>query len=122
MPFFKAHTEQAHLLVCDTKESIPQALFPLIHASFEKALQSTGSFKIALSGGSLPSFLSELPRSFEAAGLSPQWEKWHVILADERVVPSTDNDSNMKALFDSFLNDIPIPREQIYGINEDLLE
>ena len=28
----------------------------------------------------------------------------------------------MKALFDSFLNEIPVPREQIYSINEELLE
>ena len=119
MPLFKGRSQ---LLKCDTKSSIPQAIFPLIHESFLRALDSSDSFKIALSGGSLPSFLSGLSRSFLVAGLAPQWEKWHIILADERVVRSSDKDSNMKALCDSFLKDIPIPKHQIYGINEELLE
>jgi 6-phosphogluconolactonase len=93
-----------------------------MHKSFVKALNSSDTFKIAFSGGSLPSFLTELSRSFLAAGIPPQWNKWHIILADERVVPSTHEDSNMKALLDSFLQDIPIPKHQIYGIDEELLE
>lgn len=118
----KSQSNEAQLLICATKESIPQALFPLIHKSFVRALNSSDTFKIAFSGGSLPSFLTELSRSFLTAGISPQWDKWHIILADERVVPSTHEDSNMKALLDSFLQDIPIPKNQIYGIDEDLLE
>jgi len=118
----KTQSDEALLLICGTKVSIPQALFSLIHDSFVKALTSSDTFKIALSGGSLPSFLSELSQSFVTAGISPQWEKWHIILADERVVPSNHKDSNMKALIDSFLLDIPIPKNQIYGIDEELLE
>merc|ERR1719491_265046 len=112
----------ANLLLNPTKESIPNALHPLIHKSFLRAINSpSSSFTIALSGGSLPSFLSTLPESFTAAKIDPQWDKWHIILADERLVPSTDGDSNLRAIRASFLNKVPIPSGQIHGIDESLL-
>lgn len=49
-----------------------------------KALASNDVFTIALSGGSVPTFLSELPNYCNERGIDPQWSKWHVLLADER--------------------------------------
>lgn len=126
--------QQGKLIIHASKESIESSLHSLIHESFERAMSRvsrdrdrerecpSSSFYIALSGGSLPSFLASLPQSFIDANIDPQWEKWHVLLADERLVPSTHQDSNLGALMDTFLNKVPIPRHQIYGINEDLLQ
>jgi len=112
----------ARLLLSSSKAYVPSALHALIHESFLIAINSTSSiFTIAISGGSLPSFLSTLPQSFTDAEIDPQWDKWHVILADERLVPSTNEYSNLLAIRVAFLDKIPIPPSQIYGIEESLL-
>lgn len=120
--------KEAKLYISPTKGEIPTVLYPIIHKSFQSALRSSdeqqqedAKFYIALSGGSLPSLLANLPRSFLDANIDPQWDRWHVILADERLVPSSHPDSNLKALRESFLDQVPIPKEQIYGIDESLL-
>jgi len=61
-----------------------------------------------------------LPSSFEKAGIKPQWDKWHVFLADERCVASDHDDSNIKNMTDQFLHQVPIPKEQIYSIDDGL--
>lgn len=114
-------SKQATLYIANEKKEIPSLLFPLIHHSLKSALSKSSQFVIALSGGSLPSLLKDLPESFESTGMNPEWKKWHVILADERIVPLTDEDSNMKACKESFLDKVPIPKTQIYGINERLI-
>ena len=116
-------SQHAKLTVHSTKKSIPTTLHELIHQSFLKAMDSnpTSTFHVALSGGSLPSFLAALPQSFVDAGIDPQWDKWHVLLADERLVPSTHKDSNLGAIKGSFLQGVPIPTHQVYGIDEHLL-
>lgn len=114
-------TFSGRLFVAASKNEIPLHLFPLISKSLQSALESSSEFYIALSGGSLPSFLSTLPDYFQEQNIDPQWEKWHVVLADERLVHSTHADSNLKALRDCFLDKVPIPTSQIYGIDESLL-
>eukprot|EP00956_Cyclotella_meneghiniana_P035959 scaffold119846_cov93-Cyclotella_meneghiniana.AAC.6 len=47
---------------------------------------------------------------------------WHVLLADERCVPSTDGDSNLLAIREFFTEHVAIPKEQVYGIDETLLK
>jgi 6-phosphogluconolactonase len=144
----------ARLLIAPTVSAIGGVLAELIIESCCKpALHSRGAFTIALSGGSLPSFLQELPSYCRRAGVDPQWEKWHVFLADERCVVSTDAESNLGSIQSNFTNSVcsmpmhlpvhidtsinhyqlysvclflnyiqvPIPKWQVYGINEALL-
>ncbi len=119
---------EAKLYIAPSKDEIPSSLYPLIQKSLRATLvdRASSSFCIAMSGGSLPSLLKGLPEFLEAnknsgIGIDPQWDKWHVILADERLVPSSHSDSNMKALKESLLDHVPIPPDQIYGIDESLL-
>lgn len=114
-------SQQASLFIANEKKDIPSLLFPLIHQSLISALSKSSQFYIALSGGSLPSLLRDLPESFESAGINPEWDKWHVIFADERIVPHTNEDSNMKACKEHFLDKVSIPKTQIYGIDESLI-
>uniref|UniRef100_A0A7S2W6D5 6-phosphogluconolactonase n=1 Tax=Eucampia antarctica TaxID=49252 RepID=A0A7S2W6D5_9STRA len=110
------------LLICKDKSVMALSLHELVIKSCKEALSSDrGIFSIALSGGSLPSFLSNLSDSFDRVGCSPQWDKWHVLLADERCVPNSDPDSNLKALKESILDSVAIPKNQIYGLDESLL-
>jgi len=75
------------------------------HAGFERH----DSFKIAVSGGSLPNTLA---KALLATGNgSPedtiQFEKWDIFFADERAVPLDHKDSNYKLLKDELLDKIP---------------
>lgn len=110
----------ARLSEAPSKNTIPILLHPRIIASCQVSISKRDAFTIGISGGSVPEFLSSLPSSFEKAGIKPQWEKWHVFLADERCVPSDDEESNLKNITDQFLHQVPIPKEQIYSIDEGL--
>lgn len=83
-----------------------------------QAIEKRGIFTVALSGGSLPSFLSSVDEAFKAVGADPMYGRWHIILADERCVPSDDPENNLKAIKDNFLSKVSIPEAQVYGIDE----
>lgn len=114
---------ETKVIVCPTKERMPLALFSLIGKSFVDAIQTRKqtSFTIALSGGSIPALLSGLPAFFADSNIEPQWSKWHVILADERIVPLSHKDSNLNSINSAFLNAVSIPKDQIFGIDESML-
>eukprot|EP00584_Thalassiosira_punctigera_P009774 CAMPEP_0172530672 /NCGR_PEP_ID=MMETSP1067-20121228/4335_1 /TAXON_ID=265564 ORGANISM="Thalassiosira punctigera, Strain Tpunct2005C2" /NCGR_SAMPLE_ID=MMETSP1067 /ASSEMBLY_ACC=CAM_ASM_000444 /LENGTH=784 /DNA_ID=CAMNT_0013314917 /DNA_START=150 /DNA_END=2504 /DNA_ORIENTATION=+ len=109
---------KAKMLVAPSKSAVGPALCDPIVKSCRDALGARDAFSIALSGGSLPSFLQSLPAAFEKAGVDPRWDKWHVLLADERCVVATDEDSNLKAIKENFTSKVPIPEGQVYGIDE----
>ena len=111
----------ARIVVAPSKSEIPPALHRPIVEACSSALNERNVFVIALSGGSLPSFLSTLSDAFEESGVDPSYDKWRVLLADERCVPSTHGDSNIKALRENFLGKVPVPPERVYGIDESLL-
>jgi len=111
----------AKLIVAPSKASVGSALSFQIVQACQEAVTTRGAFTLALSGGSLPSFLQKLSSAFSERGIDPQWSKWHVLLADERCVVSTDSDSNLGAIRTSFTSTVPIPVDQIYGIDEVLL-
>eukprot|EP00585_Thalassiosira_rotula_P008820 CAMPEP_0196140976 /NCGR_PEP_ID=MMETSP0910-20130528/8145_1 /TAXON_ID=49265 /ORGANISM="Thalassiosira rotula, Strain GSO102" /LENGTH=280 /DNA_ID=CAMNT_0041401961 /DNA_START=122 /DNA_END=964 /DNA_ORIENTATION=- len=112
---------KAKMLIAPSKSDVGAVLCDPIVASCKSALESRDAFTIALSGGSLPAFLQALPDAFEKAGVEPQWDKWHVLLADERCVVVTDGDSNLGAIQKNFTSKVPIPESQVYGIDESLL-
>jgi 6-phosphogluconolactonase len=117
-PLTPEDAKTTSLVVCSSKEAVPIHLNAAIVRISAVALASRGIFSIALSGGSLASFLSTIKTCYDEAGIDPRFECWHVLLADERCVPLTDNDSNLGALKQSFLTTVSIPVNQIYGINE----
>lgn len=115
------NNHQARLVIAPDKSALSSTLSNLVIQSCHRALHDSEIFTIALSGGSLPSFLTGLPDAFSKAGQDPQWDKWHVLLADERCVVSSDEDSNLGAIRSHFTNSVGIPPSQIYGIDEMLL-
>jgi 6-phosphogluconolactonase len=114
-----ATTSSVSLVVAASKDAVPSHLNAAIVPVCAAAIQARGIFTVALSGGSLPSFLSTIQAEFDAQGVDPKFESWHILLADERCVPSTDADSNLGALQKSFLSQVSIPDSQIYGISEE---
>lgn len=113
---------EAILQIASNPTEITQFLFNTISKLATEAISDHGCFSIALSGGSLPKFLSGLSNCYAQANLEPQFGNWHVLLADERCVPSTNEDSNLKNIQEKFLQFTTIPSSNVYGIDESLLE
>ena len=74
--------------------------------------QSTGferhnAFKVAVSGGSLPTTLAKALLAPSDENGFVDFSKWEIFFADERAVPLDHEDSNYKLLKDELLDKIP---------------
>lgn len=98
--------------------ALANALGSFVIAAQTEALKKSPTFKIAISGGSLPKVLGEGLMDREGV----QWDKWEVFFADERVVPLDHADSNYAAVNEHLFTKVPIPRENIHVIDESLLD
>jgi len=77
-----------------------------------KAVEASGQFKVALSGGSLPKTLLSLLDDPEV-----DFTKWRVYFVDERFVPLNHDDSNFKGSQQLLAK---VPSEYVFPINPEL--
>lgn len=99
--------------------SNPQALAERVAEWLtEKALASSGYFRISLSGGSTPKTLYELLASDKFRNRFP-WERVMWFWGDERFVPRNHPDSNYKMVNDALFTKAPVPQENIFPIPVD---
>lgn len=96
--------------------SLSRSAADFIVALVRRAVASRGRFSMALSGGSTPKRLYALFASPPHRDAVP-WPEVHVFWADERCVPKEDPESNYKLAFDTFLQTVPIPSENIHRIH-----
>jgi len=99
------------------REELSRVLAVRVAELSEIACRERGRFHIALSGGSLVDILS--------SGLCANplrdtidWSNWHVFWADERWVPLSSPASNYGLAEDRFFSRVPIPRAQIYAMDD----
>jgi 6-phosphogluconolactonase len=82
-----------------------------------QAVAERGRFTVALSGGSLVEMIApgllERSRSGEV-----NWPAWQVFWADERCVPSASPDSNYAMAEELLFRHVPLPKNQIYTLEE----
>lgn len=96
----------------DEKETL---LFCVEHilSAYKEAVAKTGSFTVALSGGSTPkaifSLLTASPYASEI-----DWNKVHLFWSDERSVPPNDPDSNFHMAMEAGFKSVGIPPNQIH--------
>ncbi|CAD7704821.1 unnamed protein product [Ostreobium quekettii] len=91
-----------------------EGLAKMVLEASASAIAERGAFTLVLSGGSLVKSLSAL------VGGGAEFDKWHVVWVDERVVPHDSPDSNYGAAREAFLSKVPIPPAQIHAIAEGL--
>ncbi len=77
-----------------------------------EAMEKSGAFYVALSGGSTPKALFKL-LSTNAWKDKIDWTKVWLFWSDERCVPPTDPDSNYKMAMDAGFSTLNIPQDQI---------
>ncbi|WP_353181466.1 6-phosphogluconolactonase [Parapedobacter lycopersici] len=96
-------------------------LAALFAQAAKQAIAEKGHFTVALTGGSSPVGLYELlaktPYREQVA-----WEHVYVFWGDERWVPLTDSRSNAKMSFETLLNHVPVPDEQVFPMWSDELD
>jgi 6-phosphogluconolactonase len=76
------------------------------------AVQSSGRFTVALSGGSTPRSLYSLL----ATRPSLPWDKIYFFFGDERHVPPDDPESNYRMVRESLLSKTPVPAENVFRV------
>eukprot|EP01099_Mayorella_cantabrigiensis_P003286 TRINITY_DN2547_c0_g1_i1.p1 TRINITY_DN2547_c0_g1~~TRINITY_DN2547_c0_g1_i1.p1 ORF type:complete len:157 (-),score=37.57 TRINITY_DN2547_c0_g1_i1:421-891(-) len=98
-----------------SKEEISQQTSQLVRKLSQEAIKKHDRFVVAISGASLPSTLC--PKLFEETE-SLQLEKWHIFLADERIVPLDHADSNYREV----LKNCPqVVHPRVYPIDVSLI-
>ncbi|KAH8590013.1 6-phosphogluconolactonase [Bisporella sp. PMI_857] len=104
---------QANLYAHPTVNALAKALRAYILSCQTSGLTRHGTFKVAVSGGSLPKTLAAALLA-ESSGPDDvvQWEKWEVFFADERAVPLDHADSNYGLLKQELLDKIPTDQKQ----------
>lgn len=104
-----------NIYVFETQVDLAKAAAALMMQVSKEAIERSGRFVIALSGGSTPESLFKLltiiPYKYQI-----QWEKTFVFWGDERFVPADDERNNSNKAKTLLLNHVPIPSENIFAI------
>lgn len=104
------------LQVLESPEAVAAALADLFAAEARAAIESRGSFFVALAGGRTPqaaySLLAEAGRHDAI-----DWPRIFVYFGDERCVPPESDDSNYKMALDSLLSKVPVPPRNVHRMH-----
>jgi 6-phosphogluconolactonase len=92
---------------------LSKAAAELFIQAAREAVQDRGRFTVALTGGSSPVQLYQLLARSPYRERVP-WEQTYVFWGDERWVPLTDERSNARMAFETLLDQVPIPKDQIF--------
>lgn len=100
-------------------EAVAQAAAKFIADRIAAVLKQQDRFTLALSGGSTPKRLHQI---LAASPYKEQidWNKLHIFWGDERYVPFEDERNNAKMAFDTLLDHVPVPKEQIHIMRSDI--
>lgn len=114
-------TGQPSLYAFSDTPTLQQKLYQYVLQAQNAALARHDKFKLAVSGGSLPSILAsaQLLNSEEL-----KFAKWEVFFADERIVPLDHPDSNYALFKSELLDKLPATAGQprVFPIDPELLE
>ena len=80
------------------------------------AVSESGSFRVALSGGSTPKALYSLLANDAALRAQIPWDKMLVYFGDERSVGPDHADSNFRMATEAMLSKVPVKANQVFRI------
>lgn len=113
--------KQANLYSFADVDALAKTLRTYVLQCQNAGLERHGAFKVAVSGGSLPTTLAKalLAPSNGSPEDTVRFEEWEVFFADERAVPLDHSDSNYKLLKDELIDKIPegMGKPEIHAID-----
>jgi 6-phosphogluconolactonase len=99
-------------------EAVAQAAAAFVADRIRKVLQQQDRFTLALSGGSTPKRLHEiLAGAPYKDGID--WKRVHIFWGDERYVPLEDERNNARMAYDTLLNHVIVPENQVHIMRTD---
>lgn len=100
------------LLVFPDRAALVQQAYQVVVEQIHQTLSAGQSgFRLVLAGGSTPQ-----PLYSALAKADLPWAQLHIFWGDERYVPTDHPDSNQQMARVAWLDQVPIPRDQIYGM------
>ena len=99
----------------DSTLLVRRAAEEFVRASIDSVAKS-GSFAVALSGGSTPKALHALLVDDPAFRSRVPWDKLHIFFGDERHVPPDHKDSNYRMALETLISRSPLKPDQITRI------
>lgn len=105
-------------------DELAQELRSYILSAQTTALERHSRFRVAVSGGSLPATLAKALLVSVEGDEQPQFDKWDVFFADERVVPLDHEDSNYRLVKEEWLDKIPegVTKPTVFAIDAEVLD
>jgi 6-phosphogluconolactonase len=99
----------------DTADHVASTVCQHILSAAQHAIADRGAFKLVLAGGTTPEKVYRL-----LADSPADWANWYIYYGDERCLPVAHPDRNSLMAEHALLNNVAIPREQIFTIPAEL--
>lgn len=104
-------TYTTHWDVFDDADAVAEEAAMRILAVAAQALSERERFRIVLAGGTTPAATYR-----KLVGADTDWSRWEVYFGDERCLPPDHAERNSVMAATAFLDQVPIPSEQVYPI------
>lgn len=108
-------TMRGKVEVLPTRGALMQAAAGRFVSAAAVAIQASGRFAVALSGGSTPKSLYALLATGPYT-TRLDWSRTHVFWGDERCVPPGNPVSNYRVARETLLDRVPVPEENVHRI------
>ncbi len=102
-------------LVFENIDKLSEQLANNILILAQKSIKLNDNFKIVLTGGVSVTNVYKILRNSKS-----NWDKWHIYIGDERCLPSGSEGRNDNMINQVWLNDSPIPKQNIHFIFAEL--
>jgi 6-phosphogluconolactonase len=102
-----------NLLIFDHENQMSEFMIKRWGEILEGALKKKGYFAAGLSGGKTPVHFYRRLAEWDGR---PFWNRTHLFLVDERFLSFDDKESNYRMLWETLLQKLPIPQENIHPI------
>ena len=102
-------------LIFDDETSLSKALAQEILNIAKKSISEKDCFSIVLTGGQSVFNLYKILSKADS-----NWDKWHIYIGDERFLPAGHKDRNDQIINEIWLDNSPIPKNNIHFIKAEL--
>lgn len=102
--------------IYENPTELSQALAQFFAETAIASVKERGRFSVSLTGGNSP---KELYRLLSVSPLKEEipWSKTFIFWGDERCVPDADPQNNARMSYETLLDHVPVPAENIFRMN-----